>query len=459
MVPDHWSGPDTWSGRRPAGDTIVNFWRILTGHIQPHRAGSVLAVAGILLSGCEDASNQNPAAAPPPPAVSVVELMPQDVTPSAQFVGRVIAIDTVDLRARVAGFLERGSSSLPRALFREGAEVKKGDLLYLIEQPPFEAEVAVAKAQVAQAEANLAEANATLERVQEAVKSGAVSRQELDQATAAAQEGQAQVLAAKAQLQIAEINLGYTEVYAPIDGRIGRTAFTFGNLVGPDSGVLATIVSQDPIYVTFPVSTRIILDARKRAAETGQPAEFVVRAQLPDGTMYDRPGKVNFLDIRADQTTDTITVRAEFPNPEQLLVDGQFVNVTVEREKPKLRLAIPQSALQVDQAGSYVLVVNGQDQVEQRRIQTGQAFEGNLVVQSGLEAGDRVIVEGIQKVRPGEKVEVSALPAKSAQPGAAAPGTPSPAPEPGQPGSAAAETGPQKEEAAAPAAATPKADQ
>jgi membrane fusion protein (multidrug efflux system) len=373
----------------------------------------------MLLAGCGDQQEQAPAVAPPPPAVSVVEVAPQDVTPSAQFVGRVVAIDTVDLRARVVGFLEQ-------RLFTEGQDVKEGDRLFVIEQPPFQAQVAQANAEVARAEASLAEAKATLERVQQAVKSGAVSKQEVDQATATAQEAEAQVLIAKAQLEVAQLNLSYTEIDAPINGRIGLSNFTVGNLVGPDSGVLATIVSRDPIYVTFPVSTRIVLGIRKRFVETGQQPEVAVHAQLPDGTMYGHAGKVDFVDIRVDQTTDTITVRAQFPNPEQLLVAGQFVNVTVEGEKPELRLVIPQSALQVSQAGSYVLVVNGQDQVEQRRIETGQALAGSLVVQSGLEAGDRVIVEGIQKVRPGEKVQASVLPPSSTAAGAEAPqgGTP-----------------------------------
>jgi membrane fusion protein (multidrug efflux system) len=372
-----------------------------------------LVAWGGLLAGCGEQQEQASAAAAPPPAVSVVEVAPQDVTPSAQFVGRVVATDTVDLRARVVGFLEQ-------RLFTEGQDVKEGDRLFVIEQPPFQAQVAQASADVARTEASLAEANATLERVQQAVKSGAVSKQEVDQATAKAQEAQAQLLIAKAQLEIAQLNLSYTEIDAPISGRIGLANFTVGNLVGPDSGVLATIVSQDPIYATFPISTRIVLEIRKHFVETGQQPEVVVRAQLPDGTLYGHPGKVDFVDIRVDQTTDTITVRAEFPNPEQLLVDGQFVNVTVEREKPELRLVIPQSALQVSQAGSYVLVVNAEDQVEQRRIQTGQAFAGDLVVQSGLEAGDRVIVEGIQKARPGEKVQVSVLPPSSTAAGAEA---------------------------------------
>jgi membrane fusion protein (multidrug efflux system) len=370
---------------------------------RPPLCSASLALLGLLLvSGCGE-TEQAPAAAPPPPAVSVVEVEPQDVTPSAQFVGRVVAIDQVDLRARVQGFLEQ-------RLFTEGQQVNKGDLLYVIEQPPFQAQVDEANADLARAEASVAETAATLERVQQASGSGAVSKQELDQARANDQRAQAEVLAAKAQLEIAKLNLSYTEIIAPIDGRIGFTNYTIGNLVGPDSGTLATIVSEDPIYVTFPVSSRIILEVRQQAIAAGKPNEFVVRAQMSDGTTYAHPGKVNFLNIQADQTTDTITVRAEFANPEGLLVAGEFVNVAVERAKPEERLVVPQAALQLDQAGSYVLVVDGQDQVEQRRVQTGQAFGANLVVNSGLQSGERVIVEGIQKVRPGMKVEASVVP-------------------------------------------------
>jgi membrane fusion protein (multidrug efflux system) len=382
--------------------------RALAGCRPPHLLGSSLLLACSLLVGCEDRAETLPAAPAPPPAVSVVEVAPQDVTPSMQFVGRVAAIETVDLRARVTGFLEQQSSSNPRALFVEGADVKKGDLLYVIEQPPFQAQVAAAEAQVAQAEANLAEATATLQRVQEAVPSGAVSKQERDQATAAAEEGQAQVMAAKAQLQTAEINLGYTEVYAPISGKIGLTAFTFGNLVGPTSGVLATIVSQDPIYVTFPVSAAVIAQVQDEASGALPPPDsFVVRIVLPDGTVYPQPGRIDFLSNQVDQNTDTLTVRAQFANPRRILVDGEFVTVTVETAVPETELVVPQQVVQTDQAGPYVLVVDNDDKVEQRRVALGAEHGIDVVVQSGLKQGEKVVVEGIQKVRPGMVVAAS----------------------------------------------------
>jgi membrane fusion protein (multidrug efflux system) len=332
----------------------------------------------------------------------VIKVAPRDITVSMQFVGRVAAIDKVDIRARVTGFLEQRSSPHPRALFVEGEDVSAGDLLYVIEQPPFQAQVAAAKAQVAHAEATLAEANATLQRVQEAVKSGAVSQQERDQATAAAQEGQAQVMLAQAQLRTAEINLGYTEVYAPISGKIGLTKFTFGNLVGPDSGVLATIVKQDPIYVTFPVSAAVIAQVQDEASgKLPPPDAFVVRVELPDGTVYPQPGRIDFLDNHVDQATDTLVVRAAFANPRRILVDGEFVNVTVEAAAPATALAVPQPAVLTDQAGPYVLVVDDSDKVKQRRITLGSNQGTDVVVQDGLQAGEEVIVQGVQKVRPG----------------------------------------------------------
>jgi membrane fusion protein, multidrug efflux system len=396
----------------------MNAWRALSARMRLRPIRPWLAAAGVLLAGCEEQAETSQPAAPPPPAVSVVEVARQPVTASVSFTGRVVAVDRVDLLARVTGFLERRE-------FTEGEDVQKGDLLFVIEQAPFQAEVARAQAEVARAEASLAEAKATLERIQEAVQSGAVSKRELDQATAAEAMARAEVLAAEAQLKTARLNLSYTEISAPIAGRIGRSNYTVGNLVGPDSGVLATIVSQDPIYVTFPVSTRVLLTAQRRATTAD---ELVVRARLPDGKLYEHPGRIGFADIEVDENTDTITIRAEFPNPEGLLVAGQFVNVFVETEQPQQEIVLSQSAIQVDQAGQYVLTVNSESTVEQRRVETGQAQGGRVVITSGLNVGDRVIVEGLQKVRPGQEVQVNVMPAPPptempAEAGAAASGT------------------------------------
>jgi membrane fusion protein, multidrug efflux system len=366
----------------------------------------LLALVGAaLLAGCEQQAETSAAtAAGPPPAVAVISVQPTEVTPGVGFNGRVVAVDEVQLRARVTGFLER-------RLFEEGADVDAGALLFVLEKAPYQAVVEQRQAELASAEANRANTAVQLQRGEELVKNNNIPKAEVDQRRAADQMAAAQILEAQAALRQAQIDLGYTEIHAPIAGRIGRADFSVGNLVGPDSGVLATIVSQDPIYVTFPVSQRQLLEYRREGGDAGGPP--VVRVTLPDGTLYEHPGKLNFLDVQVDPGTDTVTVRAELPNPDRVLVDGQFVGVRVERGQPERVLAVPQAALQVDQAGPYVLVVGGDDKVEARRVTLGEA-EGTLaVVRDGLKEGERVIVEGIQKVRPGMAVAASEAPARA----------------------------------------------
>jgi membrane fusion protein, multidrug efflux system len=297
-------------------------------------------------------------------------------------------------------------------LFDEGSDVKAGDLLFVIEKAPYEAVVAQRQAELASAEANKANTAAQLARGEELVKNDNIPRSEVDLRRADDLMAAAGIQEAQAALERAQINLSYTDIHAPIDGRISRAAVSIGNLVGPDSGVLATIVSQDPIYVTFPVTQRELLTHR---GESGEP---VVKVTLPDGTLYKHVGKPNFLDVQVDPGTDTLTVRAELPNPDRTLVDGQFVGVRVERGEPEQVLAVPQAALQVDQAGPYVLVVGGDDKVEARRVTLGAAEGDRAVVRDGLKEGERVIVEGVQKVRPGMAVAASEAP-----PAAPAPAT------------------------------------
>jgi membrane fusion protein, multidrug efflux system len=372
----------------------------------------LLALVGAaLLAACDQQAETSAApTATPPPAVTVISLQPTEFTPGFGFNGRVVAVDEVELRARVTGFLEK-------RLFEEGADVETGDLLFVIEKAPYEAVVAQRQAELASAEAKKVNTAAQLQRGEELVRNNNIPQSEVDLRRAEDQMAAAAIQQARAALEQAQINLSYTEIHAPIAGRIGRADLSVGNLVGPDSGVLATIVSQDPIYVTFPVTQRQLL------AHRGERGDPVVRVTLPDGTLYEHPGTLNFLDVQVDPGTDTVTVRGELPNPDRILVDGQFVGVRVERGEPERVLAVPQASLQVDQAGPYVLVVGGDNKVEARRVTLGDVEGEQVVVESGLNEGERIIVEGIQKVRPGMTVAVSE----------AQPATPTPAPGVGQP--------------------------
>jgi membrane fusion protein, multidrug efflux system len=362
-----------------------------------------------LVGGCGQQEETSAAAtAAPPPAVTVVTVQPTAITPGFGFNGRVVAVDEVELRARVTGFLEK-------RLFEEGADVETGDLLFVIEKAPYEAVVAQRQAELASAEAKKVNTAAQLQRGEELVRNNNIPQSEVDLRRAEDQMAAAAIQQARAALEQAQINLSYTDIHAPIAGRIGRADLSVGNLVGPDSGVLARIVSQDPIYVTFPVSQRRLLEYRRERNDTGR--DPVVRVTLPDGSVYEHPGAVDFVDVQVDQSTDTVAVRAELPNPDRILVDGQFVGVRVEAGQPERVLAVPQAALQVDQAGPYVLVVGADDKVAARRVTLGIEEGAQVVIERGLEAGDKVIVEGIQKVRPGMAVAASEAPSATPTPG------------------------------------------
>jgi membrane fusion protein, multidrug efflux system len=337
--------------------------------------------------------------APPAPAVTVVPVATREVTDTAEFVGRVVALDKVEVVARVPGFIEK-------RYFTEGQEVKKGDLLFRIEQQTYKALVDQQLAAVAKAKAVEANAVLQLDRGRELGRSLNISQSTIDQRAADAGTAKADVMVAQAALEQAKINFDYTAIHSPIDGRIGLANYTVGNLVGPTSGSLATIVSHDPIYVIFQASERDIIAYKRRIAVEGGP-HVVVRLKLPDGSMYQPQGMSNFLDVQATNTTDTVAVRAQFPNPDGLLTPGGVVGVTVERGAPKSALVIPQAAIQVDQAGRYVLLVDDAKKVELRRITTGAEQGTDIVVTSGLKQGELVITEGIQKVRPGQVVSAS----------------------------------------------------
>jgi membrane fusion protein (multidrug efflux system) len=343
----------------------------------------------------------------------------EDVTRSTEFLGRIQAIQSVDIRARVEGFLQE-------VHFREGQDVQKGDLLYVIEPAQYRAALNSAKAQLQSAQAGLVQAEQNLKRQQELRKRGTVAQATLDQAVAQRDTAAANVTAAQAGVETAQLNLGYTRVATPIDGRIGATAATVGNLVGPTSGVLATVVQLDPIRVVFSVNERDLLAVKRRS--TGVPqqainARFVPTLRLSDGTMYPRPGNVEFVDNRVDPQTGTIAVYADFPNPDKLLLPGMLVTVLVRPEQPRRAIVVPIAAVQQDRTGPYVLVVDADGRVAQRRIEIEGQSDGSDVVKSGLREGENVIVQGLQKVRPGQTVKAvpeAAPPAGDDQPAPAA---------------------------------------
>ncbi len=369
-----------------------------------------IIIAGTFLLATSAIAQVNPGA---PPAVGVVKAESKPMTESTEINGRIQARDRVDLVARVTAFMNE-------RLFTEGADVKKGQLLYRLERAPFEADVEVKEAAVAQAQAQLENANLTLSRAQELLQRSSGTQVAVDSALATQRTAAAQVKAAQAQLHQSQINLDYTEIRAPIDGRIGRTSITVGNVVSPTSGTLATIVSPDPMFVTFPVSVRRAIELRERYADKGGFDAVKIRVRLPNGQLYGQTGKLDFVDIGVANDTDTIILRGTIPNSmiQQVgesklyeLTDGMFVTVSLEAVEPLKVLAIPRAAILSDQQGDYVFVVNDKNVAEQRRVKLGQSTPDIAAVTDGLKPGEQVVVEGIQRVRP--NLVVAPAPASS----------------------------------------------
>ena len=343
-----------------------------------------------------------------PPAVGVVQARKVPVTQTSEFVGRIQAINRVALVSRVTAFLEQ-------RLFTEGSEVRKGDLLYRLEQPPFQAAVEAAQGSVGQQQAQLQNATITLGRAQSLLNTPAGQRSTVDDATASQRSYAAQVLSAQAQLQQAQINLNYTEIKAPINGRISATAVTEGNVVSPSSGTLAELVSQDPEYVVFPIALRDLLDLRAKYASKGGYDAVVIKLRLPNGEIYGQTGKLDYVSPTVSNNTDTVTLRADIANPAlptalvgsmklHELADGEFVTVLVEGAQPVEVLQIPRAAVLSDQQGDYVYTVDKDGKAQQTRIQIGQSDGTNASVMSGLADGQTVVVDGVQRVHAGQPV-------------------------------------------------------
>ena len=340
-----------------------------------------------------------------PPAVLV---QPAELTPIAEqfeFIGRAAAVDKVDLRARVKGFLGERK-------FNDGDMVKKDDVVFTIEPETYQAAVDQKAAQRDSAQAALTNADLQLQRAAELLRTNTGTVAVRDQRLSEQLQAKANLEDARAQLRDAEIQLSYTTIRSPIAGRIGRAAVSPGNLVGPDSGVLATVVSESPIRVLFPVTQRELLEA-KRDSQIGDPPQ--VRLKLADGSIYKEKGKLDFIDITVDPKTDGQIVRATFENKDNLLTDGQTVRVILEDSTPQSVVTVPQPAIAIDQTGPYLFVVDDKNVVHLRRVKTGTVRNGMLAVTEGLKEGEKVVVQGQQRIRDGMTVAPSPAPARPKQ--------------------------------------------
>lgn len=368
-----------------------------------------LALLLASLVGCGRAGSKTAPAAGPQ-EVGVVTLAPSSVPLTQELPGRTTAFRVAEVRARVNGIVLK-------RLFKEGSDVKEGQPLFRIDPAPYLAALGGAKAQLARAEANASSARVSAERFSELVSHNAVSKQEYDNAMAALKAGEADVAAAKAALQAAQINVGYTTVVSPLSGRIGRSAVTEGAFVQQSQAtLLATVQQLDPVFVDLTQSSAEALKLRRDQAQGrlqgAGPGKAAVRLVLEDGTDYPLAGTLQFADVTVDPTTGSITLRALFPNPRGELLPGMFVRARLDEGVSPGALLVPQQGVTRDPKGQpAALVVNAEEKVERRLVVTERTVGNAWVVTGGLKPGDRVIVEGLQKVQPGAVVK--AVPASA----------------------------------------------
>ncbi|MEM7444852.1 MAG: efflux RND transporter periplasmic adaptor subunit [Pseudomonadota bacterium] len=358
------------------------------------RLGVLLLVG--LLAACDSESDQPAVAgeAPPPPSVEVETIAFQEVATSGQVIGRTEASQRVEYRARVTGFLQEQA-------FTEGSLVDEGDLLFRIDDAEYQAARDAASADVQGAQATLTQAQTELERTETLFERGNIAESTRDEQRGDVARAEAALAAAQAALDRAELDLGYTQIQSAVAGRVGESQVDVGNLIGPDSGVLATVIALDPMYVTFSISERVLLAAQADAVESGEINLPTVEIELADGSAYPTLGSIDFIDNEVDITTGTLRIRAVFDNPDGQLVPGQFVEVVLTTAETENVALVPQSAVQQNQTGYFVLVVDPENRVEARTVTTGARIDGNWVIESGLEEGETIVIEGVQRARPG----------------------------------------------------------
>ena len=383
---------------------------------------AVALASAFILSGCQNSASKAPQAGAP--EVAVVEINPQRVAITTELPGRTSAYLIAEVRPQVGGIIQN-------RLFREGSDVKAGDVLYQIDPATYQAALDSAKAQLARAEANIATSRVRAERYKELVEIKAVSRQEFDDAVAALKQAEADIEAGKAAVETARINLAYTRVTAPIAGRIGKSSVTVGALVMAGQGMpLATIQQIDPVYVDVTQSSASLLRLQQSMASGTLKRDSANRAKvkliLEDGTPYPLEGALQFQDVTVDPTTGSYILRIVFPNPKRVLLPGMFARAILEEGVNEQALLVPQQGVSRDPKGNPTsLIVDAEGKVQLRMLTLDRPIGDKWLVSAGLVPGDRVIVEGVQKVRPGASVKVAPYDAakggegKSAAPAAA----------------------------------------
>jgi len=401
----------------------------------------------VLLAGCgQGGGGSAPAAAsaPPPPEVGVVTVATGEVPLFTELPGRLEPARVAQVRARAAGIVQR-------RLFREGSDVRAGQVLYRIDPAPYAATQASAQAALAKAQANHAQAAALAQRYKPLVEANAISKQDYANAVAAEKQAEADVASARAALRVAQINLGYASVTAPISGRIGRSLVTEGALVGQGEATPLAVIQQiDPMYVNFTQSVTAVMNLR-RALEQGRlkraGAEGAqVRVLFEDGSEYPQPGRLLFADLSVDPNTGQVMLRAEVPNPRHMLLPGMYVRVRLEQARARHAMLLPQQAVTRSTQGDSVMVVGADGQVSPRPVKVGGSQDGQWVVLEGLKPGEQVMVDGFQKLRPGQPVKpvpwMAAAAAASGPAGtAAAPASAPASASPARPASAPASAG------------------
>ncbi|ANB18073.1 efflux RND transporter periplasmic adaptor subunit [Dokdonella koreensis] len=370
-----------------------------------------LALTCTALIACQ---KSQPPAAPPPPEVGIIQVQPQAVPLTRDLVGRLSPFRSADVRARVAGVLVK-------RVYAEGSDVKEGDVLFEIDPAPLKATLASAQAGLTQAQAAAANAKAAANRARELIGKNYVSRSDLDNAEATERTTAAQVQQARAEVQTAQINLGYATVRAPISGRAGQQQVTEGALVGQGTATLLTTIDQlDPVYANFTLSVSD-LDQLREAASHGaitllEPNKAEVALTRQDGTPTGRNGVLDFSDVTVDPATGSVALRAQIANPDRTLLPGMYVTGSLSLGQINQAFLIPQSVLQRDAQGAYVLVVGEGDKVERRPVKADTLRKDAWIVTDGIKAGERLVADGIQKARPGQPVKPVATADAGAKP-------------------------------------------